>query len=384
MPAEIVIVRYKKPTELRNLLQRQTQAAETVALRSDGEIPAAQVESLGRLARLVEICDLAQPPPIRKHWPSVSILLVTLVVVSVLLFARVSETEVDLDAATSEVSFVLQNQQPLIPQMSLHRLGASGLSEIQIPPSRNREAQVISSPNSESDILLSVASDGRRQGTINVALTAPAGIRVDVSNGDMPPEWQLSIERDQNELIATVAGPVRVGISNTTPTELYFVTPKVVLLRPDRNGVQLRMVPATASVAMPPQLLVSNLSLLHIEQTMDAYRTVVRRLSTVLSGTLRLEALNGQTSILRRGEELEFGLSNGEIRNLRLEGDHVVVNFHGRVRDMTVGTGNNRRSLMPTWLDWLKARHGLSLLWGTTLYVFGLILGLLRWSRSSL
>ena len=34
---------------------------------------------------------------------------------------------------------------------------------------------------------------------------------------------------------------------------------------------------------------------------------------------------------------------------------------------------------MPTYLAWLKARHGLYLLWGTTLYLFGLIASLLRW-----
>jgi hypothetical protein len=34
---------------------------------------------------------------------------------------------------------------------------------------------------------------------------------------------------------------------------------------------------------------------------------------------------------------------------------------------------------MPTYLEWLRARHGLSLLWGTTLYLFGVIVGALRW-----
>jgi hypothetical protein len=38
---------------------------------------------------------------------------------------------------------------------------------------------------------------------------------------------------------------------------------------------------------------------------------------------------------------------------------------------------------MPTWLDWLKARRGLYLLWGTAIYVFGLIAGVLRWLKVS-
>jgi hypothetical protein len=34
---------------------------------------------------------------------------------------------------------------------------------------------------------------------------------------------------------------------------------------------------------------------------------------------------------------------------------------------------------MPTYLEWLKARHGLSLFWGTSLYLFGLAAAALRW-----
>ena len=49
---------------------------------------------------------------------------------------------------------------------------------------------------------------------------------------------------------------------------------------------------------------------------------------------------------------------------------------------MTSGSGDTRRSLMPTYLEWLQARHGLSLLWGTTLYVFGLVVAALRWWRT--
>ena len=51
---------------------------------------------------------------------------------------------------------------------------------------------------------------------------------------------------------------------------------------------------------------------------------------------------------------------------------------------VTAGWGHNRRSLMPTWLEWLRARHGLSLLWGSTVYIVGLLMGALRWFKVSL
>jgi hypothetical protein len=32
-------------------------------------------------------------------------------------------------------------------------------------------------------------------------------------------------------------------------------------------------------------------------------------------------------------------------------------------------------------LEWLRARHGLTLLWGTTAYVFGLATAVVRWFK---
>ena len=81
---------------------------------------------------------------------------------------------------------------------------------------------------------------------------------------------------------------------------------------------------------------------------------------------------------------LEFDEIEGEIRMLRLTDDHIALQLHARVRGMSTGSGDTDRSLMPTWLEWLYARHGMSLLWGTTLYVFGLIAGILRWWRGGL
>lgn len=51
---------------------------------------------------------------------------------------------------------------------------------------------------------------------------------------------------------------------------------------------------------------------------------------------------------------------------------------------MTSGDGAERRSLMPTWLELLRAQHGLGLLWGSTLYLAGVAMGVLRWWRGSL
>ena len=50
----------------------------------------------------------------------------------------------------------------------------------------------------------------------------------------------------------------------------------------------------------------------------DARVSIVRRLSTLTSGTLYFESLNGATRALRAGEALRFSETHGEIRRLRL------------------------------------------------------------------
>jgi hypothetical protein len=48
---------------------------------------------------------------------------------------------------------------------------------------------------------------------------------------------------------------------------------------------------------------------------------------------------------------------------------------------MVTGSLDNPQNLMPTWLEWLKAQHGLSLLWGSTFYLVGVLLTLSRWVK---
>jgi hypothetical protein len=86
---------------------------------------------------------------------------------------------------------------------------------------------------------------------------------------------------------------------------------------------------------------------------------------------------------IRTGEILTFGESDGEIRTAQLRPDRLSISFDGTVRGMSTGDEHERRSLMPTWLDWLKAQHGLSLLWGSSLSAAGIAMAVLRWFKGA-
>ena len=93
--------------------------------------------------------------------------------------------------------------------------------------------------------------------------------------------------------------------------------------------------------------------------------------------------LNSREYPLRTGEGLQFKQSDGQMRILTMENGQLTLEFHGIVSEMTTGWEENRENLMPSRLEWLRARHGLTLLWGTTLYIFGSVLGVLRWWRKT-
>jgi len=371
--------------ELRAFLARQTRAASEEAVRSGGQVAPQQVETLERLARLVALHEALQQAPSRHRWRLLLAFGTTLLIISALLFARVAETEIELDLVLSEVGFALPTPQKLTDVMVLSALGVSGLRGIQLPQARSTDAQVLVSGNAGAGLRLSVASEGGHQGSISLeTLLVPTGTRVWVRNTGLPREYRLSLKSTGLELRAAVNGAVQVGFSGGGIQQLDFATPHAVLLQSGTNEVDLDVtfLDSAKSVFLP-QLFTSNLSFAHIEEGSDANRTVARRVSTISSGTLYFESLNGEARKLRAREVIQLEDAQGEIRTLRLQGDHIDLEFHGRVRGLSVGLGDATRTLMPTWLDWLKARHGLSLFWGTALYLFGLIGSVLRWFGKS-
>lgn len=368
--------------KLRDLLRRQTQAVTDEALRSGGQVAPEKLESLASLARLVELRQAAEPPVKRRRWPVILVFAGTLLIFSVLFFARLTETEVELDLALSELGFTLPRQQVLADSMNLSALGVSGMQEVQLPRADSQEDETLrESDGPTTSLRLSSVTDSTRQGSISLATLAfPTETQVWVRHNGLPHEYRLSLKAPSVKLQADVHGPLQVALAGRGIEQRDFETPRAVHMQSGPDEVDLDLtLPETVKGSFSSQLSASDLSLFHIDEFQNAGQTLVRQLSTVLSGTIYFSALNDQQRQLRPGEAIRFEKSEGEFRTIRLQDDRIDVKFHGRVRGMTIGTGGNSRSLMPTWLDWLRARHGLSLLWGSAIYLFGLIVGLLRW-----
>ena len=115
-----------------------------------------------------------------------------------------------------------------------------------------------------------------------------------------------------------------------------------------------------------------------IDQNFDTETPVVRAVSTILDGAIYYESLGSKKQVLSRGEHIRFKNSEGKLSKLELLDGHISLTFIGNVSGMTTGDDKKRASLMPSLLEWLKARISIPLLLGALLVTFVLIFGVRR------
>lgn len=372
-----------RKVQLRELLFRQAKVLSDDAIKVNGQVSAEQVEALERLRRLVEICDIAKSELPRTRWSMAALLVGTLIIISILLFARVPETEIDLDVVLSGIIFELPTQHVLTDVINLSSLGVSGLREIHLPRARRQAARTFKAlANPRTAINISVAFNEDRQGTVTLSsLVLPAGTQVGLIPTEVSHQYQISLTSTDLELRANINGPIQIGLEGNTPEKLNFSSPRSILMQAGSQvvDVDLTFPDSSKQNKFFSQFTAKGLSLFRIDEFFGNKDTVVRRVSTILSGTLYFESLNGRERSLRSGEDIRFKQSYGEIRTIQLNDGRIDLKFYGRVKGMSTSSGGRRRNLMPTYLEWLRTRHALTLMWGTTLYLFGLIAGVLRW-----
>ncbi len=370
--------------ELRDRIHRRARALQQEALSSEAAVSEARLEELERLARVAEIAEAARPPPRRGSLPLA--LGATLLLASVLVVARCPQTEVEVEVEASEVGFVAAAPQTLIETSTLGVLAVSGLRQIRLPRARGRAAEVLE-VDAAGFWRLAGLPGGEPPGRISLmALTVPAGIGVRLDRTELPRSYHLGLTGAALEIQAAIEGRVEIARPGAPPGPFEFPRPARIVMSSGPEGVELDlMLRAGDGLRFPPLLDAEQLSFSSIHEIERPERTVVRRMSTLLGGTLYDQSI-GRQRRLRAGEALRFAESRGEIRSLRLRSedgeDRIALRFQGRASGLSTGTESHRRDLMPTSIEWLAANHRLKLLWGATVYVFGLWLAARRWWRN--
>ncbi|MBO0723418.1 MAG: hypothetical protein J2P41_21520, partial [Blastocatellia bacterium] len=285
----------KNVDQLKDLLRKRVQTLGDDALQSGGQLLVEQVEELESLARFIEIYQTTQAPPDRRRWLVAAALLVTLLIASFLLFMRVRETEIELDLALSEVSFVLPGQKVFAESLNLSALGVSGLREIQLPQADKAEAEIIQANNgAETSFRLSPLTRGAKNGSITLGTIKPENkTRIWLAHSGPGRRYRLSLKSPDLKLHADITSPIQIGGLGRGVKELDFTAPKAILLESGEDEVDLDLaLPDTAGDPLTSQIEVSNLILTQIREFQEPDRTLVNTASSILSGTLYFTALD--------------------------------------------------------------------------------------------
>jgi hypothetical protein len=368
------------------MLRGRTEALQTQAIDSKGEVSAEQLESLQRLSRLVEINDAVRPKASRDRLSLIILFLITFLILSIVLFGHRNSAEIELNLEVDQLSLVMPKQQLFVDSLAVSSLGASGLKQIQLPRARGEDARTLVAPQSSGlDIMLAAIKDDPAPGEIAFPdLVFPARTHVWLQKTALPLQYRLTLEESGINLQANVNGSVQASVAGNAPQRLIFLSPKPIVFEagpvPVNFDLTLTSLPHTIS-AMP--VAVEELSLLRIEDRKNPGGEPVRLTSTILAGTIFFDELNGEELKLRPRQMIRLGRSEGEIQFLQMKDDRIAVQFHGMVHGLQTGSEATAKTLMPTWLEWLKARRALYLFWGTGIYLFGLIAGFLRWWKGS-
>jgi hypothetical protein len=316
-----------------------------------------------------------------NRWLPALVFFATLVVASVLLFVHMSSTPIELTGTFTGLGFVSARQQPLGRPIRVTALGAAGVKGVQLPD----EVQPAGGATALR-VAVDAAGDARQSGSIVVdRIIVPEGTQVWLARTDVPRQYRLTLRAAAPatiEVHADVTGAVSIAPSTAARTTTVLRAPRAVDFESSGGTLDLDLtLPEGAPAPRWEQIVVRDLRLHRVEDMQDAARPLARPVSTIQSGSVYFEALDGTERKLRTGELLRFGEANGTFLTLDLREDGIAATFQGDVREMRSGSGDEPRSLMPTLLEWLRKRQGLSLMWGTALYLSGIALTLRRWWR---
>jgi hypothetical protein len=328
-------------------------------------------------ARTTALPAVATP----NRWIPALVFLVTLVVASVLLFVRVSTTTIELAGTFSGLGFVSAREQALTRPLRVVALSAAGAREVRLP-------EEVASDAGTTGLRVAVddTTSAMRAGSIVIdRIVVPAGAEVWLARTEVPRQYRLSLRAATPasiEVHADVSGAVAFAPAGATRTAVALRAPRGLDFTSADGALDLDLTLAPGSAAPRwEQLVVRDLRLHRVHDEQGAARPLARPVSTIQSGSLFFEALGGTERKLRPGEMLRFGAASGTFLTLDLRDDGIAATFQGEVSEMRSGFGDEPRPLMPSLLEWLRKRQGLSLLWGTALYLSGLALTLRKWWR---
>jgi hypothetical protein len=363
--------------ELKRLRQEQIEMLGRAAAAGDptADRLAARVQNLSASIHAIE---QARERP-RKRRLDILIVAIAVIVPGTLLLRHRPSAEILVEAKASRVSFTAG--ETFAPLRGIAGIGAVelvGLARIQ----QEGVPEIAAGPN--DDLALRLASDvaSRKPGGIGFdALVIPAGTRVEITQNGNGKTIELHLQYPSGAkptLDLDVSGDLTLHTQGQPQRKANFPTPDRITAVP-AGDAELAVTFQSQEIVFPAPIRVQAISWSRDVRSASGYPGAPRAQSSLLSGKLSFEEFREKSVILRNGEPLDTGGASGLIRQLRSDGQALSCQFDGTVRDLSVGEGARKQSLMPTWLEWMRQRDALVQFWALAAYLTGLGLAISRW-----
>lgn len=299
-----------------------------------------------------------------KRHAAIVVFLVALGLASVLGWSRIGRMEVELDVKASELSFEARAVQASTSHLALRYFGlVEPAARVVWPASRSNPRRVLtnerialrSAPGETGEIFLhGIEFPAQSVRLRNVAASV----------------FELEVTGVSRDVLLTLRGSMQCPGSRDEICD--FDRPRTVVVTPRDGRLRMEFEIMDAPVTFATRVVATNLDFSHVYQSAPETTALLRRASTVQSGRIYFESLNGEELALRSFQRLDLAGVDGVIRRLDLGPDGITVNYIGRVTGMKTGVRSAERNLMPTYLTWLRERRALALIWGATLFLVGL------------
>ncbi len=360
---------------LQGLLRERAAQAAAAAVANGGSVPQEEIDSLRKLSDLCAMIESTGSKPKANRWLPVTLLALALVFASALLFRHVAATQVEIEAAATSGEFRLAQTRFLTETAVVTSLRLTGIRRLSDPLCAGMSVE-----NPPKDLTL-MAESGSRPGTITLQpIEAKKGLTVTVLGGDSPTRWELAFSGIPQTVKATFEEFLKI---DGEPCRIQAKFPRT--LEATLDGRSSRVVLDFAKPPgqlLPPLLPIDRLAFVRTD-VVELEGSVERQQSSTLTGgNIYLEELEGKQMKLRDGEWLDIGVRQGWLRAPRSPGANLLWRYRGSVDTLRAGSPDSRRDLKPSWLEYARAQHGMELLWGTALSLFGLGGTLIRWFKA--
>jgi hypothetical protein len=358
--------------QVRTALEQKLGAVAAGAVDGDGAVPERALAEAERLERLSHLLDRTG-----RDYRGMLFGLATGVVLAIALglySLRIDETEVVLTAEASAVGFTLAAPQPIMRAIAVRGLGVAGVVGVELPDGSTVSAPPAGAASDDTLALTLRPEDGRRPGTLSLDPgDLPEGTRVGLRVGDRPGASVLTLELPGGGEIAAVGRGALAVRGPGGSRRLDLAAPRGIrFLLGARAADFVLEGPPDGRLALETEIRVSHLQLHRVPQAFragpsgaDAARPLAPQVSTVLAGTLSFEDLPDRQVALRTGQHLLVGrIVDARLVNATFRPAGIDFELRGRVGGLATGREPVRRSLMPTWLEWLQAHHLVKVLWG--------------------